>query len=72
MFAGEKTRIFWWGLIFCALSVCILFAILWRNFVMNGYFNWQSDTPYVFGCVVFLLVGLYMLMSGVKKENSSN
>jgi len=72
VFTGRKTRVFWWGLIFCALSACVLFTILWNNLVLNGFPNWRYFMPYVFGSVVFLLVGLYMMMSGVEKEDHSN
>jgi putative Mn2+ efflux pump MntP len=70
VFEGRKTGIFWWGLIFVALSVCVLFATLWSNLVLNTYsVDWRYLMPYIFGGVVFLLVGLYMMKSGVKKED---
>jgi uncharacterized membrane protein YgdD (TMEM256/DUF423 family) len=71
VFAGKKTRIFWWGLIFCALSICVLFTVLWYNLVLSWYSDWRYVTPFVFGGGVFLLVGLYMMMSGVKKEDQT-
>jgi uncharacterized membrane protein len=71
VFAGRKTRIFWWGLIFVALSICVLFNILWFNLVLSGYSDWRYVAPFIFSGVVFLLVGLYMMMSGVKKEDQT-
>jgi di/tricarboxylate transporter len=68
MLKGRKTIIFWSGLIFCALSVCVLFAILWYNYVLN-WFSWGYMMPFIFGSIVFLLVGLYMMISGVEKED---
>ena len=68
VFEGEKTRIFWWGLVIFAISICVLFTIFWHIFVLNLYFDWRYWAPEIFGGVVFLLVGLYMMKSGVRKD----
>ena len=69
MFKGEKTRVFWWGLIIFGLALIGLFGFLWYSFVLNYYLlDWRYYVPFLFGDVVFLLIGYYMLMSGVKKE----
>jgi len=52
----------------CALSVCVLFAILWYNYVLN-WFPWGYIMPFIFGSIVFLLVGLCMMISCVEKED---
>jgi len=71
MFAGRRTRIFWLGLIICALSICVLFNILWYSLVLMAYSDWRYLMPFIFSGVVFLLVGLYMMKSGVKKEDQT-
>ena len=69
MFKGEKTRVFWWGLIIFGLALIGLFGFLWYLFVLNFYpIDWRYYVPFLFGDVVFLLIGFYMLISGVKKE----
>jgi hypothetical protein len=72
MFEGEKTRVFWWGLIFIGLSVCVLFSIFWYGLVVHWYgFDWVALVPEIFGCTVFLLIGLYMMKSGTRKTNQA-
>ena len=74
MFEGEKTRVFWWGLMIFGLAIVELFSVVWYTFALNygnWYYNWRFVTPWIFGGVVFLLIGFYMMMSGVKKEKES-
>jgi hypothetical protein len=71
MFEGEKTRVFWWGLIFVGLSVCVLFGIAWDSVVWNTYYVWELMVPVYFGGIVFLLIGLYMMKSGTKEMNQA-
>jgi len=74
MFEGEKTRVFWWGLIIFGLAIVELFGVVWYTFALNygnWYYSWRFVTPWIFGGVVFLLIGFYMMMSGVKKEKES-
>jgi len=71
MFEGEKTRIFWIGLVILGLSSTILFTILWYTVVVSGglsYWDWRYLVPPIVGAVVFILIGLYMMKSGVKKK----
>jgi xanthine/uracil permease len=71
MFEGEKTRVFWWGLIVFGLALSGLFAILWYLFIFSGYdYIWRFFTPIIFGSTIFLLIGLYMMKSGVKKQKA--
>lgn len=76
MFEGEKQNLFWVGLIILALASIILFALLWPfAFIeLNNYVTWndvkwmiKNSVPLIVGAVVFILVGLYMMKSGVKK-----
>jgi putative Mn2+ efflux pump MntP len=71
LFEGEKTRVFWWGLVFVGLSVSVLFGIFWDFLVFYSYFAWKLLVPEIFGSVVFLLIGLYMMKSGTKKTNQT-
>ena len=71
MFKGEKQVLFWVGLIILAFASIILFAILWQYVYIDRYtdVSWmfRQSFPIIVGAVVFLLVGLYMMKSGVKK-----
>jgi len=76
MFEGEKTRVFWWGLIIFGLAIVELFGVVWYTFALNydywySSYGWRFVTPWIFGGVVFLLIGFYMMKSGVKKEKES-
>jgi putative Mn2+ efflux pump MntP len=68
VFEGEKTRVFWWGLIFSAFSVCVLFTIFWYTLAISTGLDLVYLAPAIFGGIVFLLVGLYMMKSGTKKK----
>jgi len=72
MFEGEKTFVFWIGLIILGLASVGLFGILWMIAVWNGYgdrFRMTKQTvPVIVGGVVFVLIGLYMMKSGVKEK----
>jgi len=75
MFNGEKTLVFWIGLIILAFASIALFAIIWFNIViaLRTYQYAAGPTlefqiPFIVASVVFMLLGLYMMKSGVKKE----
>ena len=74
MFEGEKTRIFWIGLVILALASISLFSIIWYTLVATSFYhwNWRYLIPPVVGAIVFILIGLYMMKSGVKKEESKS
>jgi len=76
LFQGEKRALFWIGLIILALASIILFALLWQFAFIewHHYVTWndvtwmiRSSVPLIVGAVVFILVGFYMMKSGVKK-----
>jgi len=71
VFEGEKTTVFWVGLILLGLASVSLFGILWIISVWNGYvdrFNMLKwFVPFIVGSLVFMLIGFYMMKSGVKK-----
>jgi xanthine/uracil permease len=70
MFKGEKTWVFWVGLVMLALAFLGLFQMLW-SLSMYSYYSsdyWRSMVPIIVGAIVFIMIGLYMMKSGVKKE----
>jgi hypothetical protein len=73
LFQGEKRALFWVGLIILALASIILFAILWQyayaftDMYMDISWMFRQSFPLIVGAAVFILVGLYMMKSGVKK-----
>ena len=75
MFKGEKTIIFWIGLILLGLASIGLFGILWIITVWNGYMDRLNMlkwfTPFIVGGLVFILIGLYMMKSGAKKTSGN-
>ena len=75
MFEGEKTLVFWIGLIILGLASVGLFGILWMMAVWNGYLDrftmFKQAVPVIVGGVVFILIGLYMMKSSVKKKEES-
>jgi len=70
MFEGEKIYVFWVGLIIFALASIGLFTITWFSFIYRPYdpMSYLPLVPPIVGAIVFILIGLYMMKSGVKKE----
>jgi len=73
MFEGEKTLVFWIGLIILGLASVGLFGILWMIPIWNGYMDpltmLKQAVPVIVGGIVFILIGLYMMRSGVRKRS---
>ncbi len=72
MFEGEKSFVFWIGLIILGLSSVGLFGIFWMVTVVmypaNRMEFLKGSVPLIVGGVVFILIGLYMMKSGVKRK----
>ena len=72
MFEGEKTFPFWIGLIILGLASVGLFGIFWMAAVVmyptNRIEFLKGLVPLIMGGVVFILIGLYMMKSSVKKS----
>ena len=71
MFEGEKTFIFWIGLIILGLASVGVFGILWMVAIwryMDRIRMLEQAVPVIVGGVVFVLIGLYMMKSGTKKK----
>lgn len=71
MFEGEKTIVFWIGLILLGLASVGLFGILWMFTVWDGYGDRSNMikyyVPFIVGGFVFVFIRFYMMKSGVKK-----
>jgi len=72
LFEGEKTYLFWAGLIILSLASLLLFAMIWslRYYSLQTSSYLVNNFPQFLGAAVFILIGLYMMKSGVKKEKS--
>jgi putative Mn2+ efflux pump MntP len=84
MFNGEKTNLFWVGLLVLGFSSLVLFTAIWQ--ITVSYMNYLSYSgqypssfaysfvwsyiPIIVGGIIFMLIGLYMMKSGVKKEQT--
>ncbi len=73
MFEGEKTYVFWLGLIILGLASIALFSVLWYP-AMSAQPQAPVDyylrllVPPIAGAIVFILIGLYMMKSGTRKK----
>ena len=65
---------FWIGLLILALAAVGLFGILWMMAVWNGYMDrftmLKQAVPVIVAGVVFMLIGFYMMRSGVRKKET--
>jgi putative Mn2+ efflux pump MntP len=70
LFEGEKTLLFWAGLIILSLASLLLFAMIWslRQYSLASSSYLVNNFPQFLGAAVFILIGLYMMKSGIKKE----
>jgi Na+/H+-dicarboxylate symporter len=72
VFEGQKTIVFWIGLIILGLASVGLFGILWMIAIWDGYRDifsyFKYQVPLVVGGITFMLIGLYMMKLGVKKR----
>jgi putative Mn2+ efflux pump MntP len=75
LFEGEKALLFWAGLIILSLASVVLFSVIWSyrsyasSYISFGVF-FLNNLPLVVGAIVFILIGLYMMKSGVKEKDS--
>ena len=72
MFEGEKTFVFWIGLIILGLASVGLFGLMWMLAVWDVYVDrftmLKYQVPALVGGIIFILIGLYMMKSGVKRK----
>jgi hypothetical protein len=72
-FEREKTNLFWAGLIILSLASLSLFSCVWS--LHYSSFDWTrsflNSFPQFLGLLAYILIGLYMMKSGVKRIPSS-
>jgi putative Mn2+ efflux pump MntP len=74
LFEGDKTPLFWAGLVILSLASVVLFSVFWsyRSYASILYNNFNifiiDNLPPIVGAIIFILIGLYMMKSGVKKS----
>lgn len=74
VFKGEKTSVFWAGLIILGLASVALFSIIWFKTLeairRHIYYlpDLRYEVPFIVATVVFILIGLYMMKSGVRRK----
>jgi len=84
MLRAEKTYVFWIGVSLLGLASTGLVTMLWLIFIYypTNYHRMHWDYPthfptyfwqyyiwQILGAVVFIVIGLYMIKSGVKKKS---
>jgi xanthine/uracil permease len=73
VFEGQKTYVFWIGLLVSAVAAVGLFGVFWMIAVWN-YVNrfalLKQVVPIIVAGVVFILIGFYMMRSGVRKKET--
>ena len=73
MFKGEKTTLFWAGLLLLGFASVVLFSAVWyipfHSLDLGDNFYWfmRSNLPPIVCGIVFILIGFYMMRSGVKR-----
>lgn len=72
LFEGEKTILFWIGLIILSSASLLLFAMIWslRSYSLVTSSYALNNLPQFIGAIVFILIGFYMMKSGVKKKST--
>ena len=71
LFEGEKTYLFWAGLIILSFASLLLFDLIYtliRIALLNAGYYISENLPQILGAVVFILIGYFMMKSGVKKK----
>lgn len=68
---GEKTTVFWVGLIILGVASLVLFDKIWFEVFIYPYrreYILKFGLPTIVGTIIFILIGLYMMKSGVKRK----
>jgi uncharacterized membrane protein len=70
VFEGEKTTLFWIGLIILTYGSLNLFQTLWYTFFFESFgLGVGNLVPTIVSGAVFIILGLYMMKSGVKRKS---
>ena len=73
MFEGEKTAVFWLGLVVFGYSIYEFFVAGWQTFLMNPDFGFSYKLQVVFPPVVggiILIIGSLIMKAGIAKGNT--
>lgn len=69
MFDGEKTYVFWVGLIILGLASVGLFGVIWFDLIRSfSFMPIEYQVPILVGAIVFMAIGLYMMKAGVARR----
>jgi succinate dehydrogenase/fumarate reductase cytochrome b subunit len=71
MFRGEKTSLFWAGLIILCFACVYLFGVLWSGYQRLPYLPitvFLESLPSIVGAIVFIVIGLFMMHSVVREK----
>ena len=77
MFKGEKTLVFWVGLLVFGYSLSQFCFVIWFTIYINVIYprvspNYslvlEAGIPSIISGVIFVIIGLYMIKKGVKQE----
>ncbi len=83
MFEGEKTAVYWLGLVVFGYAIYQFCSAGWFIFAYSRYQSYVSIelypavlntiVPPIIGGIIFLIIGLYIMREGVlKKGNPEN
>jgi len=69
---GEKSMVFWVGLIIFSMASVVLFGVLWMVAVVmhpaSRFEFLKGLVPLIVGGIVFVIIGICMMRSAVKKQ----
>jgi hypothetical protein len=69
VFDGEKTYVFWVGLIILGLASVGLFGVIWFDLIRSfSFMPIEYQVPILVGAIVFMAIGLYMMKAGVARR----
>jgi putative Mn2+ efflux pump MntP len=71
MLRGEKTSLFWAGLIILCFACVYLFGVLWSGYQRLPYLPitvFLESLPSIVGAIIFTVIGLFMMHSVVREK----
>jgi hypothetical protein len=71
MLRGEKTSLFWAGLIILCFACVYLFGVLWSGYQRLPYLPitvFLESLPSIVGAIVFIVIGVFMMRSVVREK----
>ena len=74
MLKGEKTAVYWLGLVVFGYSIYEFFVAGWQTFLMNPDFGFsyklQVAFPPIVAGIIFLIIGILIMKAGIVKGNT--